>query len=136
MFRYETTFVFNNDFPALLEDVPEPEDTGDPLFKCVCFFFSRVIIILNLVAKVKKQLSQVCRSTRDMQGDVFQPQVQRDPAPDEPTGDQGGHRHLGGGDDHLGPEVQVGGLLLLLQMFSIKFGRIIFNLACVVNTCL
>ena len=43
-----------------------------------------------------------------MQGDVFQPQVQRDPAPDEPTGDQGGHRHLGGGDDHLGPEVQVG----------------------------
>ena len=33
LFRYETTFVFNNDFPALLEDVPEPEDTGDPLFK-------------------------------------------------------------------------------------------------------
>jgi len=31
--KYETTFVFNNDFPALLEDVPEPEDTGDPLFK-------------------------------------------------------------------------------------------------------
>ena len=33
--RYETTFVFNNDFPALLEDVPEPEDTGDPLFTYV-----------------------------------------------------------------------------------------------------
>ena len=33
LLRYETTFVFNNDFPALLEDVPEPEDTDDPLFK-------------------------------------------------------------------------------------------------------
>ena len=39
LFRYETTFVFNNDFPALLEDVPEPEDTGDPLFKYVLFCF-------------------------------------------------------------------------------------------------
>ena len=39
LFRYETTFVFNNDFPALLEDVPEPEDTGDPLFKYVAFCF-------------------------------------------------------------------------------------------------
>ena len=38
MLRYETTFVFNNDFPALLEDVPEPEDTGDPLFKYVIPF--------------------------------------------------------------------------------------------------
>ena len=44
LFRYETTFVFNNDFPALLEDVPEPEDTGDPLFKYVlfCFFFNDI----------------------------------------------------------------------------------------------
>jgi len=31
--KYEATYVFDNDFPALLEDVPEPEDTGDPLFK-------------------------------------------------------------------------------------------------------
>lgn len=31
--QYESTFVFDNDFPALLENVPEPEDTGDPLFR-------------------------------------------------------------------------------------------------------
>lgn len=31
---YETTFVFDNDFPALLEEVPEPEDEGHPLFRC------------------------------------------------------------------------------------------------------
>ena len=52
-----------------------------------------------------------------MQGDVLQPKVQRDPAFDEPAGDQGGDRHLGGGDDHPRPEVQVGDLLL--QMLSI-----------------
>ncbi len=34
--RYDSTFVFNNDFPALLEDVPIPEksDSDDELFKC------------------------------------------------------------------------------------------------------
>jgi len=26
--------VFDNDFPALLEEVPSPQDTGDPLFRC------------------------------------------------------------------------------------------------------
>jgi len=31
--QYESTFVFDNDFPALLEDVPEPEESGDPLFR-------------------------------------------------------------------------------------------------------
>ena len=32
--KYESTFVFTNDFPALLEDVPEPEASeDDPLFK-------------------------------------------------------------------------------------------------------
>ena len=31
--QYESTFVFDNDFPALLEDVPTPPETDDPLFK-------------------------------------------------------------------------------------------------------
>ena len=31
--QYESTFVFDNDFPALLEAVPEPEDSGNPLFQ-------------------------------------------------------------------------------------------------------
>ena len=31
--QYESTFVFDNDFPALLEDVPGPEDSGNPLFQ-------------------------------------------------------------------------------------------------------
>lgn len=31
--NYETTFVFDNDFPALLEDVPEPQEPDNPLFK-------------------------------------------------------------------------------------------------------
>ena len=31
--QYENTFVFDNDFPALLEDVPEPDETDSPLFK-------------------------------------------------------------------------------------------------------
>ena len=31
--KYESTFVFTNDFPALLEDVPQPEESTDPLFK-------------------------------------------------------------------------------------------------------
>jgi len=31
--QYESTFVFDNDFPALLEDVPEPTNDGNPLFK-------------------------------------------------------------------------------------------------------
>lgn len=31
--HYTSTFVFTNDFPALLEDVPEPPESGDPLFQ-------------------------------------------------------------------------------------------------------
>ena len=31
--QYESTFVFDNDFPALLEDVPEPEPSDNPLFR-------------------------------------------------------------------------------------------------------
>lgn len=31
---YESTYVFTNDFPALLEDVPEPPVSGDDLFQC------------------------------------------------------------------------------------------------------
>ena len=31
--KYESTFVFTNDFPALLEDVPSPENSADPLFQ-------------------------------------------------------------------------------------------------------
>ena len=55
-----------------------------------------------------------------MQGDVLQPKVECDPASDEPARDQGGDWHLGGRDDHAGPEVQVGGLVL--QMLFIWFG--------------
>jgi UDPglucose--hexose-1-phosphate uridylyltransferase len=31
--KYESTYVFTNDFPALLEDVPLPPDSDDPLFQ-------------------------------------------------------------------------------------------------------
>ncbi|XP_067013496.1 galactose-1-phosphate uridylyltransferase isoform X2 [Anabrus simplex] len=31
--NYKSTFVFNNDFPALLEDVPNPPESDDPLFQ-------------------------------------------------------------------------------------------------------
>ncbi|CAL4170752.1 unnamed protein product [Meganyctiphanes norvegica] len=31
--NYESTFVFTNDFPALLEDVPSPPESEDPLFQ-------------------------------------------------------------------------------------------------------
>ena len=31
--KYESTFVFTNDFPALLEECPEPPSSEDPLFK-------------------------------------------------------------------------------------------------------
>ena len=33
--QYDSTFVFTNDFPALLEDVPAPQndDNDDPLFQ-------------------------------------------------------------------------------------------------------
>ena len=30
---YTSTFVFENDFPALLENVPAPPESDDPLFK-------------------------------------------------------------------------------------------------------
>lgn len=30
---YKSTYVFTNDFPALLEDGPEPEESDDPLFQ-------------------------------------------------------------------------------------------------------
>lgn len=30
---YESTFVFTNDFPALLEDIPSPPKSDDPLFQ-------------------------------------------------------------------------------------------------------
>jgi len=33
--QYKTTYVFENDFPALLADTPSPEDTQDPLFRCL-----------------------------------------------------------------------------------------------------
>jgi UDPglucose--hexose-1-phosphate uridylyltransferase len=31
--KYESTFVFTNDFPALLEDIPLPPESDDPLFQ-------------------------------------------------------------------------------------------------------
>lgn len=31
--RYESTYVFDNDFPALLEQVPSPPASDDPLFQ-------------------------------------------------------------------------------------------------------
>ena len=30
--KYESTFVFTNDFPALLEECPDPPESEDPLF--------------------------------------------------------------------------------------------------------
>jgi len=61
--NYESTFVFDNDFPALLEDVPEPDDDQDPLFlsagargKCKVMCFSpksNVTIPLMSVEEIK-----------------------------------------------------------------------------------
>ena len=60
---YESTFVFENDFPALLEDVPEPNDSEDPLFrvagargKCKVMCFSpksNVTVPVMSVAEIK-----------------------------------------------------------------------------------
>ena len=33
--QYTSTFIFDNDFPALLEDVPEPPASDNPLFRYV-----------------------------------------------------------------------------------------------------
>lgn len=31
--QYTSTFVFDNDFPALLENTPSPPETNDPIFQ-------------------------------------------------------------------------------------------------------
>lgn len=62
---YEATFVFTNDFPALLKDVPSPPETDDPLFRAgqalgtcrVMCFHPHANITLPLMSK--KQIKAV-----------------------------------------------------------------------------
>ena len=57
--KYDSTFVFQNDFPALLEEVPTPqENDDDPLFRAgaargTCRVM--VIIILSCYFKLHNQ---------------------------------------------------------------------------------
>lgn len=60
---YTSTFVFNNDFPALLENVPKPPVSSDPLFqmapaqgicKVLCFHpKSNITIPLMSIQEIK-----------------------------------------------------------------------------------
>ena len=61
--------MFDNDFPALLEDVPEPEESGDPLFraagargtcKVMCFSpKSNVTIPIMSVEEIKAVVQSI-----------------------------------------------------------------------------
>ena len=66
--NYEHTFTFTNDFPALLEDVPSPPESGDELFqmgsargtcKVMCFHpKSNVTIALMSVPDIQEVIKQ------------------------------------------------------------------------------
>lgn len=66
--KYEQTFSFVNDFPALLEDVPGPPKSDDELFqmdmargtcKVMCFHpKSNVTIALMKIDEIKEVIKQ------------------------------------------------------------------------------
>lgn len=66
--KYEQTYSFPNDFPALLEDVPSPPNSEDELFimdaargscKVMCFHpKSNMTIALMSVSDIKEVISQ------------------------------------------------------------------------------
>lgn len=58
--EYASTYVFTNDFPALLEEGPEPEDSDDPLFqtkaakgtcRVICYHPHSDVYFTNLTLK-------------------------------------------------------------------------------------
>lgn len=65
---YEKTFSFDNDFPALLEDVPSPPESSDELFqmatargncKVMCFHpKTNVTIALMKVEDIREVVKQ------------------------------------------------------------------------------
>ncbi|KAK2702982.1 galactose-1-phosphate uridylyltransferase-like isoform X2 [Artemia franciscana] len=75
--HYESTYVFNNDFPALLQEVPEPDvDSGDPLFKIagakgscrvLCFHpKSNITIPLMTVQEIKRIIDKWCEELQEL----------------------------------------------------------------------
>ena len=74
--EYDSTFVFTNDFPALLEDVPSPPASDDPLFRCeaargtckvMCFHpKSNVTIPLMTQEEVLRVVREWIRETREL----------------------------------------------------------------------
>ena len=52
--KYDSTFVFQNDFPALLEEVPTPppqENNDDPLFRAgAARGTCRVMVLIILIS--------------------------------------------------------------------------------------
>eukprot|EP00095_Tigriopus_kingsejongensis_P005291 snap_masked-scaffold758_size101577-processed-gene-0.13 protein:Tk05291 transcript:snap_masked-scaffold758_size101577-processed-gene-0.13-mRNA-1 annotation:"hypothetical protein LOTGIDRAFT_186016" len=74
--EYESTFVFANDFPALLEDVPEPPPSEDPLFRCeaakgtcqvMCFHpKSNVTLPIMTEAEVTKVVDEWARQAETL----------------------------------------------------------------------
>ncbi|TRY70563.1 hypothetical protein TCAL_06115 [Tigriopus californicus] len=73
---YDSTFVFTNDFPALLEDVPSPPSSSDPLFRCeaargtckvMCFHpKSNVTIPIMTLDDVIKVIDQWVQESRTL----------------------------------------------------------------------
>lgn len=66
--KYDSTYTFTNDFPALLEDVPNPPTNDEELFqmggaqgtcKVMCFHpKSNVTIALMTIPEVKSVIKQ------------------------------------------------------------------------------
>ena len=73
--NYTSTFVFTNDYPALLEDVPSPPESEDPLFqisaakgtcRVMCFHpKSNVTISLMTVSEIVNIINGLVVCTRD-----------------------------------------------------------------------
>ncbi|PSN42530.1 putative galactose-1-phosphate uridylyltransferase [Blattella germanica] len=74
--KYESTFVFTNDFPALLEDVPSPNSSEDPLFqmgqaqgtcRVMCFHpKSNITLPLMTVADIRAVIDKWVEQLEDL----------------------------------------------------------------------
>ncbi|KAJ8959293.1 hypothetical protein NQ318_021978 [Aromia moschata] len=74
--QYESTYVFTNDFPALLEEGPEPPESDDPLFqikaakgtcKVICYHpHSNVYLTSLTVEEVVAVINEWIRQTSEL----------------------------------------------------------------------
>lgn len=73
---YESTFVFNNDFPALLKDCPDPPSSENPLFqmtpargqcRVICFHpRSDLTLPLMKVEDIRRVVDEWCKQLEDL----------------------------------------------------------------------